>query len=114
MSITEILNTKDAKPVEQLTEIAAIVATARKAYGNTKEEIPAIEVNTVDGMMDFVYLTDETKVHLVRNEVQAIKVRALEYGKHVPGANVNKKLEELIATSPILTNLSTTVSFDYL
>ena len=114
MSIFDILNAKKVPDAEKLAAVAAVVAEARSKYGNADTEIPPREINTVDGMMNFTHLQDDAKVQVLRQEAQAIKIRAIEFGNAVKGANVNKKIEEMLATSGVFTNITTGSSFEYL
>lgn len=114
MSITAILSDKELDSAEKLKQVAAVVAKAREAYGNVNSQIPAVDVNTVSGMMSFVHLDNDAKVSVLRSEVQTIKVRAIEYSSNVEGSNLNKKLEELIATNGMFANIESSTEFDYI
>lgn len=114
MSLTKILNKKDANPEEVLEAVAEIVAKARKAYGNEDSEIEVPTVQTPYGVMPFVHLEDDSKVVMLRATVQDIKAKAVEFLGQNPAGNMNKKVEELIACNPMLTNVDAGAKFDYL
>jgi phosphosulfolactate phosphohydrolase-like enzyme len=114
MSITKILTDEKLKAAEKLGKVAVIVAGARKSYGNEDFAVTSPEVNTASGRMSFVHLEDDSKISLLRNEVQTIKVKAIEFSKVNEGTNLNKKLEELIATSGMLCNVDSGTEFDYI
>ncbi len=114
MSITKILTDKKMTDEEKLERVAEIVAGARETYGNTDTEIESVKVSTVNGLMDFIHLENESKVLMLREEVANIKVHAVEASEQVPGLNINKKIEELIATNGMLANIDSGVTFEYI
>jgi hypothetical protein len=116
MSITKILaQSKDtASDSAKIEAVAVIVAAARKAYGNCKEDITAPEIATTDGATQLEYCSDSTKISLIERETKSIKMCAMETSKTTQGVNLNKLVESLIATSPLLVNISNTTNFDYL
>jgi len=114
MSITAILKQKDVSDAEKLSAIAEIVLAAREAYSNTKAEIASPEVNTAFGVMSVAELEDDSKLAVIQSEVQRLKVEAIEFGKGKEGVNINKKMEELVATNPVLANITGGTKFDYL
>jgi len=113
-SITAILKDKETSDSEKLEAIGNIVTEARHAYGNTDQDISSPEMNTTYGMMDVAELEDDSKLAIIKAEVQALKSRALEFAKCNEGVNVQKKMEELIATNPVLANITGGTKFDYL
>lgn len=114
MSLTKVLNQKDTDPDKILEQVAEIVASARKAYGNEDAKIEAPSVNTAHGMMPFDVLESDAKVAILKQEVGAIKAQAVEFGQQVPGANVDKQIEQLLATHPLFVNVSAGKRFEYL
>lgn len=114
MSILKTLNKKKGNAADKLAAVAEAVAKARQKYGNGETVIAAPEVNTVDGLMSFVHLTDESKVEVCKAEAHRIRVEAIEFAKGVEGGIANKKIEELLAVSPIMANLTAGSDFDYL
>lgn len=114
MSLTKILNKKDADAEDTLTAVAEIVASARKAYGNEDAEIAAPSVQTVHGSMPFDVLEADSKVEILRQEVGRIKAAAVEFGQQTPGANVDKQIEQMLATNALFVNVSAGTRFEYL
>jgi len=114
MSLTKILTEKDVAAEDKLEKVAELVAGARKNYGNEEAEIKAPFVNTAHGSMPFIHLEAASKVEMLRSELGFIKAAAVEAEQQNPGININKKIEELIATNPLLANVDSGVKFDYL
>ncbi len=113
-SITEILATAEMADSEKLQRIAEVVAKARDSYGNTEAEITAHMVPTTHGDMNFNYLDDSSKIAILKAEVQRIKAIAVEFSEQCEGVNLNRKIEELIATNSFLVNVSAGTKFEYL
>ena len=114
MSITQTLTDEKMASGDKLQNVAEIVASARKNYGNTEIEIESPKIETTHGSMSFIHLEDDAKVHLLRNEVAAIKAAAVECAEQYPGVNIDKKIEELIATNPLFTNIAPGTEFAYI
>lgn len=114
MSITKILNDEKMADDDKLSAIAETVAAARAAYGNEDVEIAVPAVNTVHGSMPFDMLEDDAKVSVLRSRVGALKAEAVEYAAQNPGVNLNKKIEELLATNSMFTNISAGTKFEYI
>lgn len=114
MSITKILSEKDVAAADKLQKVADIVATARANYGNEDDEIKSPMVDTTHGRMNFNHLEDDSKVELLKGEVQKIKAQAVEYAEQREGVNFNKKIEELIATHAMFVNISSGTKFEYI
>lgn len=114
MSITKILAEKDVEADAKLARVAEVVAAARAAYGNEDAKIEAPMVNTVHGQMNFNHLEDDAKVAMLRGEVQLIKAQAVEFVEQRPGASMNKKIEELLATNGLFVNISSGTKFEYI
>lgn len=114
MSITKVLTDKDLSSSEKLEKVAETVAAARKAYGNEDAEIAVPQVNTVHGVMPFNVLEDDAKVEILRAAVGNIKARAVEAAEQNPGVNINKKIEELLATDSHFTNVAPGTKFEYI
>lgn len=114
MSITKILGSENATNEEKLEAVAAVVAGAREAYGNSDVAIAAPEVQTAYGVMGFVHLEDDAKVNLLAGEVQRIKAQAIEYVAQNPGTSLNRKVEELLAVNGMFVNISAGTKFEYI
>ena len=114
MNLTEILNSEELSTKEQVAAIAEVVAKARIAYGNGDAEITEPEINTIDGLQDISLLCNETKIAIAESEIGNIKTIAVEFCKSFEGAKLDRKIEELIAISPILANITNTVESEYL
>jgi hypothetical protein len=114
MSITKILSNEKTSDEEKIASVAELAAKARESYGNEDAEIKDPLVNTTYGEMRFSNLEDDAKLTFVRNEVAKIKVRACEAVEQGQGVNPNRRVEELIATNPVLVNVSSGTKFEYL
>ena len=114
MSITKILTEEKTPASEKLERVAEIVAGAREKYGNADVEISAPSVNTPHGYMSFLHLEDEGKVALLRDQVALIKAVAVEYSEQNEGVNMNRKIEELIATNGMFVNIAAGTRFEYI
>lgn len=116
MSISKILemSKNEMSDAEKLRAISVTVSAARESYGNADAEISADYVSTADGDFEMKFLNDETKLVLVRREVKRIKIEAIEMSECRQGVNINKVVEQLVATSPVLVNISDTTEFSYL
>lgn len=114
MSLTKILSEKDANADDQLSRVTDIVGSARKAYGNEDAVIEAPMVSTVNGSMSFVHIEAEGQVQLLRAQVSIIKAQAVERTEQTPGTNMNKQIEELLATNPFFVNVGNGTKFDYI
>lgn len=114
MSLTAILSEKDADPSDQLKRVSTIVAAARKAYGNEDSALEAPMCETTEGRMSFVHLEDAGKVALLRKQVSLIKAAAVEYTENTPGASMDKRIEELLATNAYFANAGSGTKFKYI
>ena len=114
MSIIKILTDVTADDATKLDAVATIVKSARKSYGNIKAEIASPDVSTVNGEMSFEHLLDDSKVAMLTNEAMSLRSYAIEFARNVEGGNINKKLEELIATNPLMCNIESTSDFSYI
>ena len=114
MSITKILGNKETSAEDKLTDVAGVVAGAREAYGNTDADIAVLTVNTVNGAIPFNLLDDESKVELLASEVGRVKARAVEFTMQNPGTNLNRKIEELLATNGLFANIAAGTKFEYI
>lgn len=114
MSITKILTEEKTSAEDKLARISEIVAAARSAYGNEEAAIPVPKVNTPHGSMKFEHLEDASKVAILRDEVARIKAHAVECVEQNPGTNINKKIEELLATNEFFVNVSSGTKFEYI
>lgn len=114
MSITKILTKKDADAEGQVTAVADIVSAARKAYGNEDTVIESPMVDTPHGAMNFVHLEAESQVQYLREVVASIKAQAVEFVELNEGANLNKKVEELLAINPFFASVGSGTKFEYI
>lgn len=114
MKLREITSSEDLTDSEKINAIATIVATARKAYGNTEAEITEPEVGTVDGLASVSLLSNESKVVLADSEITYIITTAVEHSKSTEGVVLDKEVERLIATSALLANLTKTLDSQYI
>jgi len=112
MSITKTLSDKDMSDEDKLASVAEAVAGARTSYGNTDAKIPSPKVETANGAMGFEHLDAESKVYVLRGEVSRIKAEAVEFSEQNEGVNLNKKIEELVATNGMFTNIDSGVKFE--
>lgn len=114
MSIIQILSDKKTSDAEKLGSVAEIVAKVREAYDNTDSEVASVDVNTTYGATDFADLQDDSKVSILLNEANVIRAKAVEFGRNCEGANVNKELERLIATSAVFCNIVSKSDMSYI
>lgn len=114
MSITKILGNKEMSAEDKLEAVAAIVAGARENYGNTDKDIAVPTVNSVHGAMPFDVLDDESKAALLAGEVGRLKAQAVEFNVQNPGTNLNRKIEELLATNGMFANIAAGTKFEYI
>jgi hypothetical protein len=112
MKLNEVFELDSSK--EAIQELANIVTKAREAYGNTDKVISAPEITTINGLEDLAMLSDESKLAIAESEVGSIRIIAVEYTKSFDGAILDRKIEELIAISPILANITAKVESAYL
>lgn len=113
MKLTEIFTNEDLAAEEQVKQIEEVVARARVNYGNTEAEITPPEVNTINGIEDIEVLSDNDRVVIAESEVQNIITVSREYCKAFEGAVLDRKIEELLAISPVLNNLGLKVESSY-
>jgi len=114
MSITKILSDEKTTAAEKVASVAETVAKARASYDNEEAVIEDPFVGTSQGQMRFSNLEDDSKLVYVKNEVARIKVKACEAVEQNSGVNVNRRVEELIATNAILVNVGSGTKFEYL
>lgn len=114
MSIIKILNDKNVEAADKLTAVAEIVANARETYGNSSADIPAVKIDTAHGRLSFNHLEDDSKVEILRNEAMNMKAKAIAFVEANPGAVLNKKVQELLATNAFFANVATGTEFEYL
>ena len=114
MKLSEIFSAEDMSAKEKIQAIANIVETARSRYGNAEAKITAPEINTINGLEDIAMLCDESKVAIAESEVTNIRLISVEYVKAFEGAILDRKIEELIAISPILANITATTESAYI
>jgi len=114
MSITKVLADEEKSAEEKLEYVKEVVAKAREAYGNADAEFAVPNVNTSYGNMPFDMLEPESQVEFLKDVAFAIKAKAIEFVSHTEGANLNRKIEELLATNPMFANISDGEQYDYL
>lgn len=114
MTITELLNSKDTEDAKKLAGIAKLVQEARKGYGNTEATITMPEITTVNGELSLSMLQDDSKLAVISQRVDCIRMEAFELNKVQEGINIEKCVEALIATDPILVNIHKKESFGIL
>jgi len=110
MKLSKILNNKKMSSAKKLAKITETVKSCRKKYGNTDLEVEAPEVNTINGVESMDYLSDDDKLALAGSCITQIRHEAIEEVKTNPLAILDEEVIALIATSPVLTNLSSTNS----
>ena len=114
-TLTQILSEENKQTAaEKVEAIASIVTKARKAYGNSEEEIDSVQVNTASGMIDMKYVTDADKVAVAGQVVGSIKREALETVQLTQGSKLDKEIERLIACHPVLANIAQSSDSEYL
>ena len=116
MNLRDILESTDDKkyPVEKKLEaIVSTVAKARAAYANEDMDITVPEVNTTDGVVDLSMLNKTDKLALAIRAIDTIRTHAHEDAKNNEGVNVSKAIEAMLATSPLLANLTESPENDY-
>ena len=114
MSITKTLADKNISAEDKLEKIAEVVGTLRKSYGNSDIKIADVKVNTSHGMLPFSNLDDDSNVEALLNEALNIKSTAIACTEENSGIMLNKKVEELIATSALFANASADTGFTVL
>ena len=114
MKLTDIFADEELSANVKVARIDEIVTKARAAYGNGDADITAPEMHTADGLQDLAMLSPDSKLAIAESEVRNIKVIATEFVKAFEGAKLDKKIEELIAISPILANITASVDSEYI
>jgi hypothetical protein len=114
MSITKVLNNEKMSDEEKLAAVAETVAGARESYGNTSVKVEVPAVNTPHGVMPFDMLEADSRVNILKGRVAYIKAEAVEDVTNNPAVNINKRIEELIATDAYFTNIDSGVEFSYI
>ena len=117
MTISQILETKPKKmsATDKIVAISSVVANAREIYGNTELSItPAKSINTCNGQIPLAYISNEDKLAVVAQEVQTIKIKAIEATQATEGTVFEQEVLKLIATNPVLSNLSPAIESKYI
>lgn len=114
MKFNEIVESEELSAVEKLSKIAELVKEVRAKYGNLDAELPEAEVCTVDGNTPMSLLDVESKVALAKAAFSSLVRDAYEDTVDQEGIVIDRRIEEYIATSPVLNNLTTTTGSDYL
>ena len=105
MKISEVFSSVELSDEDKVAAIAEIVKRARTNYGNLDLETEVPQVDTINGQETFSDLSNESKLVIAESEVDNIKIVAREFCYMFELGQLEKKVEELIAISPILTNL---------
>ena len=113
MTLTEILQS-EASSTEKLSQLADVVETARKAYGNTEVEVETPYIPTLDGMVCMKYLDSDSKLALAERTIRIITIEALEACEANPALVLDREIERLIAADPILCNLLSSSGSKYI
>ena len=112
--ISEIFDNEDTTPTQKLQSIDTLVQEARAAYGNTHMEITAPTVTTTAGCLEIQYLSDADKVQIAKMAFHSITSEAIETAQETEGVILDKEIQSLIATDPILVNLGKQCESEYL
>lgn len=113
MTFTEIL-TSDASAEVKLQELANLVKDIRTSYGNTDVEVEVPYVTTADGMVKLKYLDAESKVVLAGQQIKAATMEAVEECACNPACILDREIERLVATDPIMCSLLATTNSKYI
>lgn len=113
MTFTEIL-TSDASAEAKLQELANLVKDIRTSYGNTDVEVEVPDVTTADGMVELKYLDAESKVVLAGRQIKAATMEAVEECSCNPACVLDREIERLVATNPIMCNLLANTGSKYI
>lgn len=114
MKFNEIVESEELSAVEKLSKIADLITEVRTKYGNLDIELSEVEVCTVDGNTPMALLDAESKVALAKAAFNSLVRDAYEDTADQEGILFDRRIEEYIATSPVLNNLTTTTGSDYL
>lgn len=107
MTITEVLNDATLTDKDKLIRVADIIDEVRITYGNDYIDLPTVKVSTVDGLIPFRLLENNSKVAVLLTEVSNIKAKVVNAVEDVPGISARKKTEELLATSCLFSDITT-------
>lgn len=113
MTFTEIL-ISDASAEVKLQELANLVKDIRTSYGNTDIEVEVPYVTTADGMVELKYLDAESKVVLAGRQIKAATMEAVEECACNPACVLDREIERLIATNPIMCSLLANTNSKYI
>ena len=113
-TITQILADKETSAESKLESLQAVVAKARKAYGNEDEHITIPTVRTANGSADIKYLTVDDKVAAASQEVSNIARHVIAMCEVEEGTVFDNEMARGIALSPILCNLGASTGSEYL
>ncbi len=105
MGLSKILNSKKLESDEKLIKIVKIVQTAQENYGNEDHKVDAPEVHTTEGLVSMDYLSDDDKLTIAAKCITEIRNEAIEEVKCNPLVILDNIVTDMIATSPVLTNL---------
>ena len=113
MNLREKLEDTEVSVKDKLAAIAATIEKARASYDNADMEITIPEVNTTEGIQDLDMLSPADKLAIAMNVIKDIRMVASEDSKRHEGVNVDRVIEAMLATSPVLTNLHLTSENSY-
>ncbi len=105
MTFTEIFRS-DASTEAKLQDVASLVLSIRIKYGNTDVEIDMPEVNTDLGIMKLSYLANEDKLELAKLCIKDAIIVAAEEVEANQGTLFDRVVEQIVATSPVLCNIT--------
>ena len=113
MTFTEIFQS-DASTEAKLQDVATLVSSIRTKYGNRDVEIDMPEVNTDSGIMKLSYLSNEDKLELAKRCIKDAIIVAAEEVEANQGTLFDRVVEQIVATSPVLCNISSSTGSAYL
>ena len=105
MTFTEILSNEDFTADQKVEKFTTLVAKARKAYGNEDVEIAEPIIQGTEGGISLRYYAAEDKVSLAATELTSISTHAIHLVEGTEGAVLDKEIERLVATNPVLCNI---------
>ena len=113
MKLNEVLNSEELSNEEKIAKVAETVAKAKEAYGNTGTDITVPDIMSTEGFTALSMISLEGKVELAKAEIARIKMDAYEDSQN-EGVVLNRRIEEYLAISPVLSNITSSIENDYL
>jgi len=108
MRITDIIALKKSSKV--LKEVAELVKTARKVYGNKDAEITVPGVNTTAGCTSIKYLSADDRAAVAKQELRGIITQINNMDASIEGVVPDYEVIALVSTNAVLCNLDTSIS----